>query len=416
MKNKILIAFTVLMLSVAGLARAASKKAPALPKLPAPVKNVPATEVHTVVVPAAAPAVDEQVIYDGLPGAQSGLALSTWGGGTVEDSGEIGYGKGGHAVKVTTYGLYQGAKIAFKKPVDLGARTANRYLEVQIRFTELVNDDDDTASLPMDNNPGLPEPILTAGIENRSGGFRLASYDGSSYVQLAQGRRRGGRRGGGGVPGYPGGYPGGPGGYPGGPGGYPGGPGGRPGYGNPYGRVPTAPWAPPFLNTRIVLTLANGAQCDVIRPVPTSTNDDQEVSNAWLPLSIPLSILKFPAGQENSPLVSITIGGDGPGTFYIGRIRTVADTTPISVAAIDSQDIAAGDDFTLTGKASAGVTDLKFSWDFDASDGISEESTGPSVTHSYPKGGKTYTVTLTVTDVDGIKSPVVTTVPIKVED
>lgn len=414
MKNKILIAFTVLMLSVAGLARAASKKAPSLPKLPAPVKNAPATEVHTVVVPAAAaPAVDEHIIYDGLPGAQSGLSLSTWGGGAVEDSGEIGYGKGGHAVKVTTYGLYQGAKIGFKNPVDLGARTPNRYLEVQIRFTELATDDDDTAaSLPMGNGLSLPEPILTSAVDIRSGGFRLASYDGSAYVQLAQGGRR---RGGGRRPGA-GGYPGGPGGYPGGPGGYPGGPGGRPGYGNPYGRVPTAPWAPPFLNARIVLTLANGAQCDVIRPVPTSTNDDQEVSNAWLPLSIPLSILKFPAGQENSPLASITIGGDGPGTFYIGRIRTVADTTPISVAAIDSQDIAAGDDFTLTGKASAGVTDLKFSWDFDASDGVSEESTGPIVTHSYPKGGKTYTVTLTVTDVDGVKNPVVTTVPIKVED
>ena len=109
MKNKIQIAFSVLVLSVAGSAHAAAKKTPSLPKLPAPVKAPPATEVHTVVVPASTPSVDEHVIYDGLPGAQSGLSLSTWGGGAVEDSGEIGYGKGGHAVKITTYGLYQGA-------------------------------------------------------------------------------------------------------------------------------------------------------------------------------------------------------------------------------------------------------------------------------------------------------------------
>ena len=43
---------------------------------------------------------------------------------------------------------------------------------------------------------------------------------------------------------------------------------------------------------------------------------------------------------------------------------------------------------------------VKYSWDFDDSDGIQEDATGETTTHQYSSAG-TYTVTLTVTDDKG---------------
>lgn len=400
MKNNVRFVAPVFLLA-ATLAQAATHKAPPLPSLPAPVATpAPAATANKPVVVTGVASTDGTVIYDGAAGAKSGLTLSTWGGGTVEDSGEMGYGSGGHSVKVTTHSFYEGARVGFNTPVDLGERTSSRYLELQIRFTDTETDDDTT-------NAQVPASIFrpdgtsrSADFDPASGGFlRLAQYPGA-YPGNRGGRGRGR---GPGMPGYPGGR---------GPGmpGYP----GRPGYGRQGAEA--AAWAPPFSNARLVFTLANGAECDISRPVPTTTGDDQDPSDAWLPLSVPLSALKFPAGSENSPLAAVTIGGDGNGTFYIGQIRLISDTTPISVQPIASQDVAAGDDVTLQARATGGVTNLKYSWDFDSSDGITEDGTGATVTHSYAKGNKTYTATLTVSDVDGIKKPAKTTVSIKVED
>ena len=416
----------------------------------AAVKPLPSLALP-VTRPAAKPAtpgitvsdIPETVIYSGQPASQLGITTQNWGGGSAADTTELAY-RNTHSLKVTTYGLYAGGRVTFTKPVDLGDRSVatNRIMQFYIRFGE-------QASPPP---PAPPDDNNTPGGPGGRGGFPGGPGGPGGYP--------------GGYPGGPGGYPGGPGGYPGAPGGYPGGPpmqnegftgtshfssgvytggaqaqltqrggrggrggggrGGRGGFpGGPGGfggqrsvDPEDLPWQPPVSHIRFLFTLANGAQYDVVRDIPAagSVDDTEDLRSAWLPISIPLSILKFSAGSEKSPLQSVTVGGDGYSVTYIGKISLVNDNTPITAWAGDSQDVAANDTVTLKARASGGASTLHYSWDFDSSDGITEQASGQSVTTQFPKPNETHTVTLTVTDVDGIKKPVVSTTTIKVED
>ena len=185
-----------------------------------------------------------------------------------------------------------------------------------------------------------------------------------------------------------------------------------PGYGRPRPNADTA-WNPQLHFFRFLFTLQNGSQAEIIRPTPYPIAFE-DPDTAWLSIGIPLSLLKF--ADPNSPLAGITIGGDGPSTFYIGQINLVDDNSPITCSAGPTQDVASGDDLTVTARAQGGASMLTYSWDFDASDGIIDEADGATATHSYSKGNKDYTVTLTVSDLDGIKKPCTSTTKIKVEE
>jgi hypothetical protein len=183
----------------------------------------------------------------------------------------------------------------------------------------------------------------------------------------------------------------------------------------PAGPISDQPWNPPVRYFRLLLTLANGAQAEVTRPTPVPVDFD-DPDTAWLGLDIPLSILKFPAGQEVSPLSSITLGADGTTTVYVGQVNLVDDNSKIVCSAGPSQDVAAGDPTTFEARARGGASMLQYSWDFDATKAIIDEADGPVVSHAFPVGNKDYTVTLTVSDLDGIKQPCTSTVKIKVEE
>ncbi|MBV9849189.1 MAG: hypothetical protein JO250_05820, partial [Armatimonadetes bacterium] len=100
--------------------------APSLPVLP--VKPAAPS-------PAAAPG--DTLIYNGQPPAQAGVTLANWGGGDVADSTEQAFAAGGHALKVTTPGPYQGARITFNTPADLGDLTdKSRFFQVTVRVAE----------------------------------------------------------------------------------------------------------------------------------------------------------------------------------------------------------------------------------------------------------------------------------------
>jgi hypothetical protein len=447
--------------------------APHLPSMPAPVNHVQSTTSSSPATTAPEktgenfnwaappPKLPTTMIYDGQAAAKSGLSIVAWGGGSGGVSTDMSYGRGGHAIKVVTHSLYEGAKINFDPGVSLGdMRSAkNPTFQLLIRFGQASDmDDEDTgkADMPLTPSPRTYAVDGTRGVLS-NGVFTVDSAH-PGYLRLAQ------------VPGYPGaGYPGYPGagtnrGYPGA--GYPGQrypgagyPGQQyPGARYPRGRYPgganrqrppqpnnsptTAPnypgapgypaypgnrrtyapstdtetaWNPPVHYLRLLFTLQNGAQAEVVRPTPWPTAFD-DPDTAWLSLSVPLSILKFPDGQSNSPLASITIGGDGPSTFYIGQMNLVDDTAPIICSAGTTQDVAAGDTVNFQARAQGGVSMLTYSWDFDSSDGISEDADGATASHTYTKGDKDYTVTLTVSDLDGIKKPCTSTVKVKVEE
>jgi PKD repeat protein len=82
---------------------------------------------------------------------------------------------------------------------------------------------------------------------------------------------------------------------------------------------------------------------------------------------------------------------------------SAVDNPPVANAGADKNATA---DYVVIFDASLSTDDkgiASYSWDFDASNGITSQASGVSVTHTYTSPG-TYTVTLTVTDTAGQKS------------
>lgn len=361
--------------------------------------------------PAAAALPGETLLYNGEALPQSGLTLAKWGGGDAQDTTEIALSNS-HALKVTTQGLYQGAKVTFNTPAAPGAAAGGktRYLQVTIRFAQTTlkynpntfpgrpggggsggSGPGGLGRLPQDEPPGSRYAADAGGGRMQSG-----VYIGGGSLRLTQGvgRGRGGFGSGGGS-----------------------GPGG--GFGQPGGPADGSSAGVPVSALRVMVTLANGAQADILRPLPEPNEADGGVGGAeWINVGIPLSALKFAGGAVDAPLKSLTIGGDGYAIFYIGQIKLLDDDTPLTAFAGDTQSVAAGDRVMLHATGSGGASTLKFSWDFDSSNGIQEDAVGQNISTQFFKGGadKTYTVTLTVSDVDGIKAPVTSTTTIKVAE
>ena len=79
------------------------------------------------------------------------------------------------------------------------------------------------------------------------------------------------------------------------------------------------------------------------------------------------------------------------------------DDAPVANAGAD-KTATIGSAVSFDGSASTDDKGIaSYSWDFDASNGITSEATGKTATKTYTTAG-TYTVTLTVTDTSGQKS------------
>ncbi|MGO8672444.1 MAG: PKD domain-containing protein [Capsulimonadaceae bacterium] len=420
-------------------------QAPSLPNLTATTRKptvVPKPVAPLSIWDTPLPKLPTISLYNGQDAGKSTVYPGSWGAGSGGFASDVSMAPHASSLKVVTSGLYAGACINFNPPVDLGDRSPARNRTFQILFRFPVSDEMKVGSVPgsggavhvLDASRNAPQPV--AAVYDSTRPLTAATdEDGVSAgrFQLVQGGPR--------IPLGPDGRPmfG-----PGSPNGrqlfIPGARYGMPGGSSPF-RQPTSPigppppsaqpaappaaaqpanpgngeWAPPVTTFRIRFTLANGSEAEILRPMPSVREFDDPVTT-WRSLAIPLSVLQFPAGQDNSPLKSITIGADGDATVYIGQINLVDDDTPIMCTAGDNQDVAAGDDVTFEGQARGGVSMLNYSWDFNASDGIMDEADGPTVTHEYATGNKDYTATLTVTDIDGIKKPCVSTTVVKVEE
>jgi hypothetical protein len=159
----------------------------------------------------------------------------------------------------------------------------------------------------------------------------------------------------------------------------------------------------------LTFQLADGTQSDVLRTLPES-------DATWVHMAIPLSALPFPStATDNAQLKGLIVAADGPATLYLGEIRLIDDNTPITVSPLDEQDVATGDVVTLQGDGDGGASALKYSWDFDTQGTFVDHAEGQTVTHRYTKPGD-YKVTLTVSDLDGIKKQAVMTTTMRVED
>lgn len=142
----------------------------------------------------------------------------------------------------------------------------------------------------------------------------------------------------------------------------------------------------------------------------------------WMRVAVPLAKFKPTNGdaQANGEptefrLKRLLVFSDVPSTMYLGEMKLVTDNTPIKVEPLDSQTLAIIDPVFLVANAQSGVSSLKYSWDFDSNNGIQAEVIGRVGRYVYTRGGD-YTVTLTVSDVDGLKTPVTVTTKITVTD
>lgn len=246
---------------------------------------------------------------------------------------------GSRAIRITTQGLYQGGRLTFKQPVDLSAAFANPKTYVRMQ----------------------------------------ARFDTTQVGSVG-----------------------------GGPGGPEGGP--PPGFGGAggFGGVETARFAAsPFDRMRFVLTMADGKQYEMIRPVVVPPSEDPD---SYVPLAFPVkAILKKGDGTsaavpngDGAKLKEIAIFGDKYQQFIVGEMEVVTDDTDISAASLEEPIVYTSDQITFNGSAEGGASTLRYSWDFDSADGIQEDAVGRNVSHVFTKPGKT-TVTLTVSDQDGIK-------------
>jgi hypothetical protein len=149
----------------------------------------------------------------------------------------------------------------------------------------------------------------------------------------------------------------------------------------------------------MLLISGDGRPTEFLLPL-ASAHDD----NNWKLISIPVAAIPgISAG--NAQIKEVDIFGDSPTPMYLGKISVVVDETPIRVDPIEEIVVPRNDRRRYTVRATGGSTPLKYSWDWDSSDGLQEEGVGRSVTHAYVRAGD-YMATVTVSDLYGLKPPV----------
>jgi hypothetical protein len=174
--------------------------------------------------------------------------------------------------------------------------------------------------------------------------------------------------------------------------------------------TPAGPPPPPPLNfIRVVITTDSGATAECIRAVSQPLG-----TSAWSNISFPLSLFNLPAADATKlKLKSVMIAGDIPARFYLGYAHVVADSQPIAASILGDADVAPGAVANWSFLINPGASNVK--WDWKVDDGTPDQPGVQTVQHTFAKTG-VYHVSLTVTDVDGIKPPVTATMKIVVED
>ena len=316
-----------------------------------------------------------QVVYEPTQSADAqGLKLTGWGSGSVAEDDTMVF-DGGNSIRISSRNYFQGGKIMFTKPIDLSSQFGTK--ENLLKFT---------LNIPSSASSSTP----------MSGGGRQGG-----------GRPGGGRPGGGGPAGAGvGGGSGQLGGPAGGPaGGQLGGPAGEGGQ-VPGGQT-SANQAKPVTKVRVIFTTTDGKHGETYLDVSTSLKDER----GWFTVGIPLQAIN---GLEstNKQLASMSISLDSVATVYVGQAAILRDSTPVFAEPnVRELNLAFGDEFIFTAAGSAGATPVKFTWDFDSTDGINVDAEGPVVKRRFRKDG-TFTVTLTAVDIYGLKAPYKTTIQV----
>lgn len=160
----------------------------------------------------------------------------------------------------------------------------------------------------------------------------------------------------------------------------------------------------------MIVTTTDGKRSEVYLPVNSSVASLQE---GWRSVGVPLQAISG-FDRTNKVLQSVAFSGDVTGTFYIGAIGIINDPTPIKGDVnVHDVNLALGDEYQFTGRGDAGSTPLKYSWDFGGNPEILVDAEGQTVYRKFRKAGD-YTITLTISDLYGLKKPYSTKIHVHV--
>ncbi|MCS7066332.1 MAG: PKD domain-containing protein [Fimbriimonadales bacterium] len=304
-------------------------------------------------------------LYRGLPLEEAGVALRSWGSGTIEETTETVF-VGSRSLKLTTRGYFAGGWIEFRAPGDLRAdlNAPDKVMRFTLRFPG-------TTTVAAGGGPTGP----------RGGGF---------------GESPGGARGGGyGEFGAPGAPPGG-------------------------GTTTTTP-PPTAQELRIVLETTDGKRTEFLLPLQGIRADE----SGWQSVSMPLNAIPD-LKQTSGQIARLGIFSDATATFYLGEIRTLSEQTPLQgyIYVVNSYGfrfnsrsdskvvIAANDELIFYGISESGTTPVAFRWSFGGDPNL-VDAEGSAVRRRFPKKG-TFTVVLTITDPYGTRKPATARIEVQV--
>lgn len=185
----------------------------------------------------------------------------------------------------------------------------------------------------------------------------------------------------------------------------------NPAAGYEYAMADVDPYTMPKANkVRFVFIADSGETVEAVEPTCALDTDDN-----WMRVAVPLAKFKAKEGAPVFRMKSLLIFTDIPSTFYLSSAKLTTDDAPIKVAPLDSRTIQIMDPQFFVADCAGGVSSLKYAWDFDATNGVQVDSSDKTAKYIYTKGGE-YTVTLTVSDADGLKEPTTVTTVIEVTD
>lgn len=281
------------------------------------------------------------------------ITLQGWGSGTIAETDGIAY-EGTSCIRVSTRNYFQGGILNLNQPVDLGKKYDDKANLLRVTFF-LEDAGWVYGQMAKNEHSGT----MGGGLVGRGGGANALSLGSKNNVA----------------------------------------------------GVPSIPFKPKIKDVRLIISTTDGKKSEVYVPVGTS----QSAANAlgWRSFAIPLQSIRG-LERTNKMVSGIAVSADTYATMYVGAIDIMNDLTPITGGVnADKLNLALGDQVKLTAWGDGGASVLQYQWDFDDRDGIQVDSEGQTVTRKFRKEGS-FKVTLTISDLYGLKKPYVTTFPVKV--
>lgn len=292
------------------------------------------------------------------PAKDQGITLKGWGSGTVSETDELAY-EGTSSIRVSSRNFFQGGIISFAKAISLADAAKNKdnllYLTLQV--------------------PGLGNTLGGGSGRGAAGGPGAAGAAGAAGGAGAVGTSGGGRGEGAGAGGAAG----------------------------------AAADTQNLKKVRVVISTSDGKKSEAYLDL-TSMRPD---AKGWFSAGVPLQGING-FDKTNKDVTAVAISGDTSATIYLGEMKILNDPTPIyGETTIREMNLAIGDERSFSAYGYGGSSALRYTWDFDSADGIAVDAEGQTVTRRFRKPGK-YVITVTISDIYGLKKPFQTTINVEV--